>query len=395
MNASPHKHDLFTESGCLSQNAIERYLGDLLSQEELKKFNEHIAVCPLCQDAVEGLEGLEQTPDTSFVSEDISMSKSFVGTSQKMAFPDPVVEDVTDRINARLRRRFDYDPFRRRTSRKGPVLGNFLIPAAASVIVLVGIIAYFHYFFPEKNQLALVTQEEQGLVAAEKDMAAETFETSADPDEHESSAIGGIMERTGQPVDSKAGEAAVPVSNQMPDKGVAEVDLVEDDAMAEEELIIAEAEEELAVAKPEALDEAVTIYAAEEKAGAGAPEKSLQAAKSRAAVDQKKGGKEMEYVIVEQAPGYPGGSDSLYSFLGRNLAYPLSKDASGDTTVIAQFTISKKGKARDIVIVKSAGENIDREVIRVLILMPEWTPGMQDGKAVSVKYVLPLHFDLD
>ena len=394
MNASLHNHDLFTDSGCLSQNAIERYLGNLLSQDELKRLKEHIADCPLCKDAVEGLAGFEKNADANVVCEENTMSKSYIHSAVKKERPGPGIEEITNAINTRLRRRFNYDPFRRRTSRKGPVLGNFLIPAAASIIVLVGIIAYFHYYFPEKEQLALVTQEEKGLVAGEKEMAGETLETKSDKDEPEAPTVGGVMKSSGTVTKSVAEEATVPVTNQLPEKGIAELKL-EGDAVAEEEVIVEEVEEDLTVEMPEALDEAVTIYAAEEKAGAGSPEKSLQLAKSRAAVDQKKGGKEMEYVIVEQAPGYPGGSDSLYSFLERNLAYPFSGDASGDTTVIAQFTISKKGKARDIVIVKSAGENIDKEVIRVLNLMPEWTPGMQDGKAVSVKYVLPLHFDLD
>ena len=91
-------------------------------------------------------------------------------------------------------------------------------------------------------------------------------------------------------------------------------------------------------------------------------------------------------------PEFPGGIDSLQHFLQQNLIYPENIEHKTDTTVIAQFIINKRGKIKNIVIVRSAGQAFDDEVIRVIKLMPDWTSGMQGGKPVSVKYNLPIGF---
>ena len=37
---------------------------------------------------------------------------------------------------------------------------------------------------------------------------------------------------------------------------------------------------------------------------------------------------------------------------------------------------------------------VDKEAVRVLLSLPRWKPGRQNGKAVSVKYTLPIVFRL-
>ena len=37
---------------------------------------------------------------------------------------------------------------------------------------------------------------------------------------------------------------------------------------------------------------------------------------------------------------------------------------------------------------------MDKEAVRVLLSLPRWKPGCQNGKAVSVKYTLPIVFRL-
>jgi protein TonB len=38
--------------------------------------------------------------------------------------------------------------------------------------------------------------------------------------------------------------------------------------------------------------------------------------------------------------------------------------------------------------------NLDAEAMRVVKIMPRWTPGMEKGKTVRVHYMLPLSFRL-
>ena len=43
---------------------------------------------------------------------------------------------------------------------------------------------------------------------------------------------------------------------------------------------------------------------------------------------------------------------------------------------------------------RSPHDELTKEAIRVVKLMPKWLPGKQNGKAVRVKYVLPVTFHL-
>jgi hypothetical protein len=44
---------------------------------------------------------------------------------------------------------------------------------------------------------------------------------------------------------------------------------------------------------------------------------------------------------------------------------------------------------------KSVDKDLDNESIRVVKSMPRWKPGMQDGEAVRVSYVVPINFRLE
>ena len=68
----------------------------------------------------------------------------------------------------------------------------------------------------------------------------------------------------------------------------------------------------------------------------------------------------------------------------------LEKQLQG--RVVATFTIEKDGTLDDIRILQSPDPLFSDEVIRVLKGSDKWTPGTQEGKAVRVKYTLPIDF---
>jgi protein TonB len=46
-------------------------------------------------------------------------------------------------------------------------------------------------------------------------------------------------------------------------------------------------------------------------------------------------------------------------------------------------------------VVRSSGDSsLDKEALRVIKSMPNWTPGTQRGKPVRVKYTIPVNFRL-
>ena len=101
-------------------------------------------------------------------------------------------------------------------------------------------------------------------------------------------------------------------------------------------------------------------------------------------------------MVVEVQPEFPGGTAALLQFLSKNIKYPAEcRDSSIDGRVIVSFVIGKDGAIIEPEVVKSVHPLLDAEALRVISLMPNWTPGMQQGKPVRVKYSVPITFRLD
>ena len=151
----------------------------------------------------------------------------------------------------------------------------------------------------------------------------------------------------------------------------------------------------------------------------------------------------------EQMPEFPGGMQALMKFLQTNIKYPLeARNAQLQGKIYVQFVVksdssivnvevkkanysfhgtvmqgsveemeklfgegSSVEKIDDVVVVAYANgekQSIDTsapgkhpaakylaaEAVRVVSVMPKWTPGMQDGKPVNVQYMLPVMFRL-
>ena len=101
------------------------------------------------------------------------------------------------------------------------------------------------------------------------------------------------------------------------------------------------------------------------------------------------------FVIVENQPEYPGGMGELMRFLQKNLRYPAAaRQARVQGKVIVEFLVGTDGSISDIKVKHSVCPELDAEAMRVIGLMPKWRPGEQRGKAVSVRYEMPIEFRL-
>ena len=99
--------------------------------------------------------------------------------------------------------------------------------------------------------------------------------------------------------------------------------------------------------------------------------------------------------VVEQMPEYPGGIQALFEYLQQNVKYPEdAKKQKIEGRVIATFVVETDGSINNVEVVKPAFPSLDAEAVRVLSAMPKWKPGMQSGKAVRVKYTVPINFNL-
>lgn len=101
------------------------------------------------------------------------------------------------------------------------------------------------------------------------------------------------------------------------------------------------------------------------------------------------------FMVVEEMPEFPGGMAECLKFLGKNIKYPTIAQENGvQGRVIVQFVVNQDGSIVDPVVVRSVDPYLDKEALRVIKTMPKWKPGKQRGKAVRVKYTVPVTFKL-
>ncbi len=101
------------------------------------------------------------------------------------------------------------------------------------------------------------------------------------------------------------------------------------------------------------------------------------------------------FVILEDKPEFPGGEKALLKYLAHSVKYPAIAQENGIYgKVYLSFVIGKTGAVRDVKILRGVDPSLDREAVRVVSSMPDWKPGKQRNKFVSVSYQVPINFRL-
>ncbi|SEW54628.1 M56 family metallopeptidase [Chitinophaga arvensicola] len=103
------------------------------------------------------------------------------------------------------------------------------------------------------------------------------------------------------------------------------------------------------------------------------------------------------FTFVDQPPQFQGGEEALMKYLSKSIRYPkaaVEKNITG--TVYVQFIVDQDGDVQDVHTVgKNLGFGLNEEAVRVVKAMPQWVPGMQNKRKVSVQFNLPIRFELD
>ena len=101
------------------------------------------------------------------------------------------------------------------------------------------------------------------------------------------------------------------------------------------------------------------------------------------------------FAIVVKMPQFPGGEKAINEFISKTLQYPVIAQENGiQGKVVCSFIINQDGSVTDAEVVSGVDPSLDREALRIVSAMPKWTPGTQRGKAVRVKYTMPVTFTL-
>ena len=99
------------------------------------------------------------------------------------------------------------------------------------------------------------------------------------------------------------------------------------------------------------------------------------------------------YNVVEQMPEYPGGQAALLKFIGDNLKYPKEMVGCFQGSIRVRFYVDTLDHVCDPQIIRGMDSALDREVLRVVRLFPDFIPGQHEGRKVNVYVNLPISFD--
>ena len=101
------------------------------------------------------------------------------------------------------------------------------------------------------------------------------------------------------------------------------------------------------------------------------------------------------YVMVEQMPEFPGGTEGIREWLSKNITYPETAKANGlEGKVYISLVINSKGKVVFPKVVRGLSPELDAEALKLVTQMPEWKPAIQNGVPVSVSYTVPIKFSM-
>ena len=414
-------HDrLFTTSGCLKLDVLQKYNSSGLTDYERVLADTHLKECELCSDALEGLALVNNQDKLSSLITEINENISKNLLKEKATDKSKTIK-IYDRI--------------------------FYYAAAASILILFGIFSYFKFNWKPIKELSVVTEQ------TKKEEIRETPQTF---DKKNKEII------IQQDVEPEVPHVIKPVTQKQKshESAIAEKQIIKTepktipDKQVEDESYLAENESTEGVIEQTAdellIDSSVDIASAGQpveyyisgvvvsgEAITGdelseyevAPQinsqamgaKSSEYNKNQKSISRIASGQEDSqesisdtynstilepenesgdakavFVVVEQIPEFPGGLEAMIKYLSENLNYPDSAKALGiQGTVYVSFIVNESGEVSDAQIKRGIGGDCDKEALRAIKSMPAWLPGLKKGKPVRVQLVIPVVFKLD
>ncbi len=109
---------------------------------------------------------------------------------------------------------------------------------------------------------------------------------------------------------------------------------------------------------------------------------------------QRGGYSDEPFIRVEVMPSFRGGDIGKFrEWVGLRTNYPqaaIKKNIQG--TVFLTFIVEKDGAVSNVTVVKGVDPLLDEEAVRAISASPKWTPGLQRGQPVRVRFSIPLSF---
>ena len=429
MNDTNNKSSaIFTPSGCLTADALLLFVSGALKGIELTKANQHIAECPLCADAADGLRLWlkENKPEQSDQNRPAGLSgEKAVKKGHSNGSPASAAykfHNRTEAINDRIKQRIHFHKQVEAVKQKRRIIRPYAWIGAAATVVLFLSIFYVFRIQNISDNLELANQKEafDSLRQEMPDSSKQFPETEINLAQNEKTAPDNRKKQitSTEIVDAEAYEVTG-VLSIVEDNDIQEVSVAEESPAAAPVAAKSEMAQRQAVQNEDSMlslnqgepanVEGVVVTALgitrdkkslgfsdkESKNAVTSPSGEMKSVKSHTMEDIETEDAEI-FMIVEQMPEFPGGQEKLHSFLAENIKYPESAKKNGiQGTVYVTFIVRKDGRISDAKILRGIGADCDEEALRVVNKMPSWKPAKQRGKNVDVQFNLPIGFKLE
>lgn len=397
MTKPDHKiNSLFTASGCLTADALEKLASGTLSPALSRQAEAHIAGCGLCSDALDGIMTWQRQNQVSVYKDEAEFLPSSAGKSEAEKTFGNKVNHINERLHDRVKFHRETAPVRQK-KRIGPVPAWLAV--AASVVLFAGIYFILQQNRPVKENVAVNKAEYDEMVVLPS--ASDSLIKSTSPAVIAESkpqagkrgipspaVVNGVItfsndemtvieqEADYEHKDGISGEVPAPAPGNIGGIGNQPAD---SDEVSEKAVIT------------EQTDKSSAQTAAAPSSGNGVAAKASKSSSQEEVAEES-----AVFAIVEQLPEFPGGADKLNRYLTENLHYPAqAKESSISGTVYVQFVVDKKGQISEAKVLRGIGSGCDEEALRVIKAMPRWKPGMQQGKPVKTLFNLPIKFSLE
>lgn len=98
---------------------------------------------------------------------------------------------------------------------------------------------------------------------------------------------------------------------------------------------------------------------------------------------------------LNHGPKFPGGIEGMEAYFRKNMKYPKRAIEYGiEGRVVFNLEISAEGKISNIWLFKGLFYECNEEAYYLIKKMPDWIPGIKDGKPVAMKVMVPIAFTL-
>lgn len=422
-------HNIFSETDCLSEQTLFDYIDKKLSAKESHVVERHFLSCELCSDAIEGLEILKDRSRISTIKSEINKRVSVPQKETKViSINYKIILSIAASILLLIGGVFFFNLLNKKSEMAVLKQDEAVLPPpppaaipseesemqsesilqeapketiteAAGQTSLENKKTYDRNRSLENEPLASQQATTNNSVAKDNDDISSAVNTGAGGSPKKNAPKNEDIPLADEELNEYAKDSRKATSPEekpaMPSASTRAEKSLKEGAKADKY----EADDVLAKTSEKSID-----YKKEAKSKAkksNAPEQAPASASGIAYAPQQEisATEDAVYSVSTSKPApietlaeYPGGQDSLIAFIRANFNKQLlnTNATLAKQIVEVKLTIDKKGRVTNSTITKGLTTELDKELLRVLVLMPKWKPATINGEKVAKEITLPI-----